>query len=167
MGRLDSSNVAGEIADQTEETFVAIWYAPETMTVENLNAMQPDSILEVLGIQFTELGEDRIEATMPVDHRTVQPLGLLHGGASVVLAESLGSVASLLCIDSNRFYCVGLDVNANHIRAVREGRVTGRVTPIHIGRSTHVWEIRIRDEQDRLVCISRLTMAILPVKKEA
>ena len=145
---------------------MAIWHLPETCTLDTLNAMQPGSILEVLGIRFTHLDEDSLEATMPVDHRTVQPLGLLHGGASVVLAESLGSVASLLCIDSDRFSCVGLDVNANHIRAVREGVVTGRVTAIHIGRSTHVWEIRIRDEQDRLVCICRLTMAILEKKGE-
>ncbi|MCL4693172.1 MAG: hotdog fold thioesterase, partial [Candidatus Hydrogenedentes bacterium] len=105
-----------------------------------------------------------LEATMPVDTRTVQPMGLLHGGASVVLAETLGSVASVLCIDTDTHYCVGLEVNANHIRAVRDGVVTGRVTPIHVGRSTHVWDIRIRDDRDRPVCVCRLTMAVLPRK---
>jgi uncharacterized protein (TIGR00369 family) len=135
------------------------------MSLDRLNAMRSGSILEVLGIEFSELGEEWIEATMPVDHRTIQPFGLLHGGASVVLAETLGSVASVSCIDTSRLFCVGLDVNANHIRAVRDGAVTGRVTAIHIGRSTHVWEIRIRDERERLVSICRLTMAILPARE--
>ncbi len=144
---------------------MSIWCSQEVST-ESLNAMNPGSILEVLGIAFTGVGEDFLEATMPVDHRTVQPLGLLHGGASVVLAESLGSVASYLSIDTERFSCVGLEVNANHIRAVRDGVVTGRVTPVHLGRSTHIWEIRIVDEQDRLVSICRLTMAILPASAQ-
>lgn len=142
---------------------MSIWFS-EQPTIERLNAMRPDSILDSLGIEFTQVGDDFIEATMPVDRRTIQPLGLLHGGASVVLAETLGSVASVHCVDISQYSCVGLDVNANHIRAMREGLVTGRVTPIHLGRTTHVWEIRIRDSQDRLVCLSRLTMAILPAR---
>jgi 1,4-dihydroxy-2-naphthoyl-CoA hydrolase len=142
---------------------VSIWFS-EQPTIERLNAMRSNSILDSLGIEFTQIGDDFIEATMPVDRRTIQPLGLLHGGASVVLAETLGSVASVHCIDISQYYCVGLDVNANHIRAMREGNVTGRVTPIHLGRTTHVWEIRIRDNRDRLVCLSRLTMAILPAR---
>jgi len=106
-----------------------------------------------------------VEARMPVDHRTHQPFGLLHGGASVVLAETLGSVASfLLLTDPQKQQAVGLEINANHLRGVREGWVYGRVTPIHTGRTTHVWDIRITDEQKRLVCVSRLTVAVIPVK---
>jgi 1,4-dihydroxy-2-naphthoyl-CoA hydrolase len=102
---------------------------------------------------------------MPVDHRTNQPYGLLHGGASCVLAETLGSVASALVIDHSKFLCVGLEINANHIRGARSGHVTGIVTPLHLGSSTHVWDIRIYDEKDKLVCVSRLTVAIIPRKK--
>jgi 1,4-dihydroxy-2-naphthoyl-CoA hydrolase len=101
---------------------------------------------------------------MPVDNRTHQPYGLLHGGASCVLAETLGSVASALVIDQAKFICVGLEINANHVRGVRQGYVTGTATPIHIGATTHVWDIRIHDEREKLVCISRLTVAILPKK---
>ena len=119
------------------------------------------TIMGVLGIEFTERGDDYLSATMPVDERTRQPAGILNGGASVVLAESLGSSAASMCLDLSKEYCVGLDINANHIRAIRSGTVTGVAKPIHIGRSTHVWEINIVDEKQRLVCISRLTMAIL------
>ncbi len=140
---------------------MSIWRSGQP-EIEQLNSLRPGSILESLDIHFTKAGDDYLEATMPVDTKTVQPMGLLHGGASVVLAESLGSVASVLCIDTGTHYCVGLEVNANHIRAVRDGVVTGRVTPIHVGRSTHVWDIRIRDDRDRLVCVCRLTMAVLP-----
>lgn len=115
-----------------------------------------------LGIEFTGIGEDWLAARMPVDHRTIQPMGILHGGASVLLAETLGSVASNLCIDNSTHYCVGLDINANHVRAATEGYVTGEARPIHLGRSTHVWEIRIVDSARRLTCISRLTMSVLP-----
>ncbi len=132
-----------------------------------LHAKEPNrdtTILDALGIQFLERGEGCLVATMPVDHRTHQPMGILHGGASVVLAETLGSSAASMCLDSSKEYCVGLDINANHIRAVRSGTVTGTAKPIHIGRSTHVWEINIVDEQQRMVCISRITMAILQYK---
>jgi 1,4-dihydroxy-2-naphthoyl-CoA hydrolase len=114
-----------------------------------------------LGIRFIEIGDDYLVATMPVDHRTQQPFGLLHGGASVALAESMGSVGSQLCLDADQFFCVGLEINANHIRAVRSGQVKGVARPLHIGRRTQVWDIRIYDEQERLVCVSRLTLAVL------
>ncbi len=113
-----------------------------------------------LGIVFTEVGEDYLCATMPVDQRTLQPFGLLHGGASVALAETLGSVGAGLVVGTGKA-CVGLDINANHTRGMRDGTVTGRALPKHLGRSTHVWQIDITDEQGRLVCTSRLTMAIL------
>jgi 1,4-dihydroxy-2-naphthoyl-CoA hydrolase len=122
------------------------------------------TILGVLGIEFTERGDDYLAATMPVDQRTHQPMGILHGGASVVLAETLGSSAATMCLDLSKEYCVGLDINANHIRAIRSGTVTGVAKPIHIGRSTHVWEINITDENQRMVCVSRITMAILQRK---
>jgi 1,4-dihydroxy-2-naphthoyl-CoA hydrolase len=115
-----------------------------------------------LGIEITAFGDDWLAARMPVDHRTLQPMGILHGGASVLLAETVGSVASSLCIDSETQYCVGLDINANHIRAAKDGYVTAEARPVHLGRSTHVWEIRIFDSARRLTCISRLTMSILP-----
>ncbi len=119
---------------------------------------------EHIGLEFTELGPNFIKARIPVDHRTNQPYGILHGGASCVLAETLGSIGSAMVIDTEKFICVGLEINANHIRSVAEGFVTGTATPIHLGRSTHVWDIKIHDEQQKLVCISRLTVAILPKK---
>lgn len=139
---------------------MAIWFRAD-MPLETLNDLSANTLVEVLGIRFTDRGDDYLTATMPVDRRTVQPAGLLHGGASVALAESLGSFASLMCVDAARFHCVGVEVNANHIRAVREGTITGVARPIHLGRSTHVWEIRIHDSEERLVCVSRLTMAVL------
>jgi 1,4-dihydroxy-2-naphthoyl-CoA hydrolase len=117
---------------------------------------------EHLGIEFIEVGEDFLKGRMPVDHRTRQPYGLLHGGASVALAETLGSVGAAYVVDRRQFNTVGLEINANHVRGVREGFVTGTARPIHIGKSTQVWEIRITDEREKLVCISRLTVAILP-----
>lgn len=130
--------------------------------LNNLGFTQADSMIKHLGIEFIEAGEGYLVARMPVDHRTHQPFGILHGGASVVLAESLGSVASFMLLDDpTKQRAVGLEINANHIRSVREGWVYGRCTPIHTGRTTHVWDIRITDEQDRLVCISRLTIAII------
>ena len=112
-------------------------------------------------MRVTEIGEDHVRGTMPVDARTRQPFGLLHGGASVALAESLGSLAANLVLDGDAFMAVGLEINANHIRSVRSGFVTGVARPIHLGSSTQVWDIRITDEQDRLTCICRLTMAVL------
>jgi 1,4-dihydroxy-2-naphthoyl-CoA hydrolase len=134
------------------------------ITLEALNAMSPNTMTEHLGIVFTEIGDDFIEAKMPVDHRTHQPLGLLHGGASVVLAETLGSVAATCCVDMNKQYCVGLEINANHIKSVRSGFVMGKTKPIHIGKRTQVWEIKIVNEQQELVCVSRITMAVIDRK---
>lgn len=138
-------------------------FNPST-TLDMLNKLSPNTMTEHLGIVFTKIGEDSIEATMPVDHRTHQPMGLLHGGASVVLAETLGSVAATCCVDMSKQYCVGLDINANHIKSVREGIVTGITKPIHIGKRTQVWEIKITNEQNELVCISRITMAVIDRK---
>ncbi len=133
---------------------------PEGVTVEALNARSTGTLMASLGIVFTELGEDYLRATMPVDARTHQPYGLLHGGASVALAETLGSSAGALMAGGNAV--VGLEINANHLRAVRSGTVTGTTRPIHLGRSTQVWEIHIADEAGKPVCISRITLAVLP-----
>ncbi len=132
-------------------------------TPDSLNAISANTMVEHLGIEFTAIGEDSLTARMPVDHRTVQPAGLLHGGASVALAETLGSVAATLCINPAETSCVGLEINANHIRSVRSGYVTGVARPLHLGNSTQVWDIRIYDDddQERLVCVCRLTMAVL------
>ena len=129
-------------------------------TLAELNALSRDTAIQQLGIVFTELGPDFLRATMPVDSRTHQPYGLLHGGASVLLAETLGSSAGNLCVEDDAL-CVGIEINANHLAAVREGLVTGTARALHVGRSTQVWEIRIEDEDGRLVCISRLTLAVV------
>ncbi|WP_040260802.1 hotdog fold thioesterase [Pseudomonas massiliensis] len=144
---------------------MTLWHSTPDLDV--LNASQRDTIGGLLDIRFEAVGEDFLTASMPVDARTHQPYGLLHGGASVVLAESVGSVASMLCVDRTRFYCVGLEVNANHLRGVRSGRVTATARPVHIGRSTHVWDIRLVDQQGRPSCISRLTVAVMPLDKSA
>jgi 1,4-dihydroxy-2-naphthoyl-CoA hydrolase len=138
----------------------SIWKNKE-VTIDNLNKLSLNTMAEALGIWFSEIGENCLKATMPVDNNTRQPYGLLHGGASAVLAETLGSVASSLCIDTEKQICVGLEINCNHVRGKKEGVVTGTVTPLHIGASTHVWDIKIHDEKDKLICISRLTVAIL------
>ncbi len=130
-------------------------------SVEELNKLDKNTISEVLGISFTEIGNNYLVAKMPVDHRTHQPYGLLHGGASVVLAETLGSVAAMLMIDPEKSYCVGLDINANHIRGIKEGWVYGKTTPVHIGRSTQVWHIEIKNDHEQLICVSRITMAVV------
>ena len=130
-------------------------------TLEMLNKMNKDTIVGHIGIEYTDMGEDFIAAKMPVDKRTHQPMGLLHGGASVVLAETLGSVAATMCIDTDKQYCVGLEINANHIRGVKEGYVYGITKPLHIGRKTQIWEIKITNEASKLVCVSRITMAVL------
>jgi 1,4-dihydroxy-2-naphthoyl-CoA hydrolase len=123
------------------------------------------NIGQLIGLEFVELGPDFIKATMPVDARTHQPFGVLHGGASVVLAESLGSIASFLVVDGSKYMAFGLEVNANHVRPVRTGVVTGTCRPIHLGKTTHVWDIRITTAEEKLVCISRLTVAIVPLEK--
>lgn len=131
--------------------------------LERLNAAQKNTIGELLDIRFESFDGQSLTASMAVDPRTHQPFGLLHGGASVVLAESLGSMASFLCIDTERFYCVGLEVNANHLRGLRSGRVTGVARAVHIGRTTHVWDIRLQGDDGKPSCISRLTVAVVPL----
>jgi 1,4-dihydroxy-2-naphthoyl-CoA hydrolase len=137
-----------------------IWF--EKLTPEELNNRPKNHIGALLGIEFTEVGEDYICATMPVDERTHQPAGILHGGASVVLAETLGSIASYLCINPQKHIAVGLEVNANHLRPVSAGLVKGVCTPIHIGGKTHIWDIKMYNSKGKINCVSRLTVAILP-----
>ncbi|MDV3467292.1 hotdog fold thioesterase [Stenotrophomonas sp. C3(2023)] len=137
----------------------AVFRAP--VSLEQLNALSRNTVIAQLGIVFTAAGDDWLQATMPVDARTHQPYGILHGGASVVLAETLGSSAGNLCVDTAEQVCVGLEINANHVRAKRDGVVTGTARAIHVGRSTQLWDIRIEDEQGRLVCTSRLTLAVV------
>jgi len=138
---------------------MAIWQVP--FTLEQLHERSLGTMSDLLGIRFAGFGDDWITATMPVDHRTKQPMGILHGGASVVLAETLGSLAANLCIDPLRYGCVGQEINANHLRPVSAGIVTATARPIHLGKRSHVWQIEIRDERERLACISRLTMAVV------
>ena len=137
-----------------------IWFN-KNLTLKDIPNWGKNTMSEHLGIKFTEVGKDFLKATMPVDERTRQPYGLLHGGASIALAETLGSIGSALVIDTELYSCVGLEVNANHIRSASEGLVTGIASPIHLGNSTHVWDIKIYDDKERLLCISRLTVAIL------
>jgi 1,4-dihydroxy-2-naphthoyl-CoA hydrolase len=130
-------------------------------TLDQLNNPSSPCMPQHLGIEITEIGDEYICGRMPVDHRTQQPMGLLHGGASVVLAETLGSIGGWLSVEDPLGYCVGLEINANHIRSAREGYVYGKASPLHLGRNTQVWEIKITDEKQRLVCISRLTLAVM------
>ena len=136
-----------------------IWKTPPNVAA--LNQLGHGTAAGHLGIEFVEAGEDYLVATMPVDHRTQQPMGLLHGGASLLLAETLGSVASTCCIDFPRQQAVGLEINASHLRAVRSGQVRGTVRPLRVGRRIHVWDISIADEAGRLVCVCRLTVAVI------
>lgn len=141
-----------------------IWF-DKNLSIEQLKDLGKDTMSEHLGFAWVEVGENFISGSLPVDHRTIQPYGLLHGGASCVLAETLGSVASAMVVDNTKFICVGMEINANHIRSARQGKVIGKATPLHLGNSSHVWDIRIHDEAERLICVSRLTVAILPIKK--
>jgi len=141
---------------------MAIWFKP--FTLEEIQQRGMGTMVDHIGILIMEVGDDFLKGTMPVDYRTVQSMGILHGGASVALAETLGSIAAYLVVDSEKKYCVGLDVNANHIRAAKKGWVTGVAKPLHIGSSTQVWSIEITDEEGKLICISRLTMAVLDKK---
>jgi 1,4-dihydroxy-2-naphthoyl-CoA hydrolase len=133
----------------------------KNFTLDTLNQMGKGNMIQHLNIEFTGIGKNSVSAKMPVDHRTKQPQGLLHGGASVVLAETLGSVAAYGCIDTTKQYCVGLEINANHLKSAKEGFVSGIATPIHVGKKTQVWEIRITNERQDLICISRITLAII------
>lgn len=143
---------------------MSIWYK-KTLSLEMLRSLEPNTMGEHIGIEWAEVGDDFIKATMPVDNRTRQPYGLLHGGASCTLAETIGSVASAMVVDHTRFACVGLEINANHIRSAREGVVTGIAKPLHLGSNTHVWDIRIYDEIGKMICVSRLTVAVIPRKE--
>jgi 1,4-dihydroxy-2-naphthoyl-CoA hydrolase len=143
----------------------AIWFHKE-LTIDMIKPIGDNTMAEYLGIEWVELGNDFIKAKMPVDHRTKQPYGLMHGGASCVLSETIGSVGSAMVVDHTKFICVGLEINANHVRSAREGYVTGIATPLHLGRNTHVWDVKIYDEAHQLVCVSRLTVAVIPRKEE-
>ena len=140
------------------------------INLEKINNRNKNTLCEWIGMEVTEYGEDYLKARMPVDHRTVQPLRIVNGGAYCVLAESLGSTAANMCLDRELYVAVGLDINANHIRSAHEGDggtyVEGTAKPIHLGRTTQIWEIRITDEQDKLCCISRLTMAVIERNKD-
>jgi 1,4-dihydroxy-2-naphthoyl-CoA hydrolase len=138
---------------------MSIWRSLQT--VEELNGNRPGTLIENLGILFTEIGDDFVRATMPVDTRTVQPYGLLHGGASVALAETLGSMGAAMCVDAAEYQVVGQEINANHVRAARSGLVTGTARAVHLGGRTHVWSIEIVNDAQKLVCISRITMAVI------
>lgn len=128
-------------------------------TIEQIRERSKDTLMEHLGIEYLEIGDDYLKARMPVDHRTRQTAGILHGGASAALAETLGSIAAGLCVDRETKRIVGLEINANHIRPVRHGWVTGVTTPIHIGNTTQIWEIRLTNDEGKLTCVSRLTVA--------
>ncbi|MFC4763724.1 hotdog fold thioesterase [Dyella koreensis] len=141
---------------------MAIW--KQDTDLARLNGWSANTMMETLGIRITAVGDDWLQGTMPVDQRTHQPYGLLHGGASVALAETLGSSAAMLTLDPAQEVAVGLDINANHVRGVRSGIVTGTARMLHIGRTTQVWEIRIENEAGELVCISRITMAVIPAR---
>ena len=137
---------------------MSIWFQKDC---EDFVKQLKGNMMAHLGIEIVELGDDYIKGKMPVDHRTTQPAGLLHGGASVVLAESLGSLGANLVVDWNQYYCVGLSVNANHLRSVRSGFVMGVAQPLHLGKRSQVWSIEITDEEEKRVCVSRLTMAVM------
>jgi 1,4-dihydroxy-2-naphthoyl-CoA hydrolase len=139
---------------------MSIWKKPADQL--EIGRCPAGTLMEALGIRVLELGEDYIRASMPVDARTKQPFGVLHGGASVSLAETLGSFGAWMCVPPGGGHVVGIEINANHLRTVRDGEVFGIGRPLHIGRSTQVWEVRITDPQDRLVCISRITLAVVP-----
>ena len=129
--------------------------------IDQLNQIRKNSLVETLGIEIIEIGDDYIKGTMPVDNRTLQPEGKLHGGASAALAETLGSIGSTLCIDMQNYYCVGMSINSNHLRPATSGYVTGIATPLHLGLTTHIWNIDIQGNQKKLISVSRLTTAIL------
>ncbi len=138
---------------------MSIWF--NRPDAEALNRLHQNTAIERLGIVMTEVGDDFLRGAMPVDARTVQPFGQLHGGASVLLAETLGSAASMSCVDPTTSYCVGLDINANHVRSATSGMVTGTARPFHLGRTSHIWDIRITDDVERLICVARLTMLVV------
>ena len=137
----------------------SIWFAP--ITIAEVHGWARHSLMKNLGIEIIEIGDDYLRAKMPVDERTMQPMGSLHGGASCALAETIGSVAANFCVDPGQHYCVGLELNINHIKPVQSGYVTATAKALHLGKSTQVWDIQIRNEESKLIAISRLTMAVL------
>jgi 1,4-dihydroxy-2-naphthoyl-CoA hydrolase len=134
--------------------------------IDFLNGLSDSTMAAHIGLEFTEVGDDFMRAKMPVDHRTVQTFGILHGGASATLAETVGSIAGSFCVDVEKKFVVGLELNCNHVRSVREGYVFATARPIHLGGTTHIWDIRIVDDNDRLVCVSRLTLMVLDQKRD-
>lgn len=138
---------------------MAIWF--QEITVEALNTRGKNTMADFLGIQFIEVGEDTLTATMPADERTKQPIGIVHGGANVVLAETIASTAANAVVDPKKFYCVGLEINANHIRSVREGWVRAITRPIHLGRTTQIWIIDMFNDEGKQTCISRMTASVV------
>jgi len=138
---------------------MSIWKVE--MSIPHLTERVRDTLVDYLGIEFTEIGDDFIVARVPIDRRTRQPLGIMHGGVSCALAETVGSTASNCCVDPSQYYCVGLDINTNHIRSIREGYAIGTAKPYHLGKSTQVWGIEIRNESGQLISVNRLTMAVL------
>jgi 1,4-dihydroxy-2-naphthoyl-CoA hydrolase len=144
---------------------MSIWFKKD-INIEKLNKFASNTLNELIGIRFTEVGENFLKATMPVDNRTRQAYGILHGGASATLAETIGSVASVMVVDPEQYMCMGVEINANHIRSVREGFVTATAIPLHLGISSHVWDIKIVDVNEKLVCISRLTVFVKQKKAQ-
>lgn len=142
---------------------IPIWFN-KNLQLSDINSITPNTMGEHLGMKWVEIGPDFLKISMPVDNRTKQPYGLLHGGASCALAETAGSVASHFLLDPEKNICVGLEINANHLRSARQGRVTATASPLHIGATTHVWDIKIHDDAGKLVCVSRLTVAVLKRK---
>ncbi len=144
---------------------MSIWFN-KSLHLDQLKDFGLNTMASFLGVEWEEISEDFIVMSMPVNERTKQPYGILHGGASCVLAETVGSLASVLVIDMDKFYCVGLEINANHIRSATEGKVKAKCIPLHLGKSTHVWDIKLYDDLQKLICVSRLTVAILPLSEK-
>ena len=143
---------------------MSIWFH-KNITIDDLAGISSNTMAEFLGLKWVEIGKNFLKMSMPVHPTTRQPYGFLHGGASCVLAETIGSVGSALVIDREKYYCVGLEINANHLRSVKDGTVVAIASPLHLGKTTHVWDIKIYDNQEKLFCVSRLTVAILTIKK--
>ncbi len=143
---------------------MSIWFQKD-IKIEDFSEISANTMAEFLGLKWVEIGDDFLKLSMPVNATTRQPYGFLHGGASCVLAETVGSIGSALVIDREKFYCVGLEINANHLKSVSEEIVTAIAKPLHLGRSTHVWDIKIYDDKQKLFCVSRLTVAVLSIKK--
>jgi len=141
---------------------MTLWFQP--LTLEALNRRCAHTMSDFLGIRFTEIGDDYLKATMPANERTQQPMGIVHGGANVVLAETIASTGANAVVDFAQFYCVGLEINANHIRSVRSGLVTAIARAVHVGRTTQIWHIDLLNEENKLTCVSRMTAAV--VKRE-